>query len=58
MGKSFGFPSGMAHEKSNESRDRSRNKQMQTNLMGIDVGFSKTRRIAGIAILDRDQFTD
>ena len=28
---------------------------MPTNLMGIDVGFSKTRRTTGIACLDVDQ---
>ena len=30
---------------------------MPTNLMGIDVGFSKTRRTTGIAILEGDQLS-
>jgi hypothetical protein len=30
---------------------------MPTNLMGVDVGFSKTRRTTGIACLDSDQLT-
>jgi hypothetical protein len=30
---------------------------MPTNLMGIDVGFSKTRRITGIACLDGDHLS-
>jgi hypothetical protein len=34
-----------------------RDKQMPTNLMGINVGFSKTRRTTGIACLDVDQLS-
>src|SRR3984893_4782976 len=30
---------------------------MPTNLMGIDVGFSKTRRTTGIAFLEGDQLS-
>src|ERR1700676_4775144 len=30
---------------------------MATNLMGIDVGFSKTRRTTGIACLEGDQLS-